>query len=181
MHHIFLRCGLRAFFFKCLAHSLVGERVDVGQFDHALRQQAQRPAGAFVGRRRAGQRDQVGLLRTIKLSLVEARSRAVGAQGRLQALLDKALTQSLDGGDTRVNGVRDARVRPAGPPSASSALSSIWACLRQRTSALPRDSKRSSSSRSSAVSVTRYFLGMAGLLPAAAPTTNKTLNPSLQL
>jgi hypothetical protein len=31
------------------------------------------------------------------------------------------------------------------------------------------------------VSVTRYFLGMAGLLPAAAPTTSKTLNPSLQL
>ena len=55
------------------------------------------------------------LLRTIKLSLVEARSRAVGAQGRRQALLDKALTQSLDGGDTRVKGVRDARVRPAGP------------------------------------------------------------------
>src|SRR4051794_17791225 len=115
MHHIFLRCGWRAFFFKCLAHSLVGERVDVGQFDHALRQQAQRPAGAFVGRRRAGQRDQVRLLRAVELALVEARSRAVGSQGRLQALLDKALTQALDGGDTRVKGVRDARVRPAGP------------------------------------------------------------------
>ena len=115
MHHIFLRCGWRAFFFKGLAHSLVGERVDVGQFDHALRQQAQRPAGAFVGRRRAGQRDQVRLLRAVELALVEARSRAVGSQGRLQALLDKALTQSLDGGDTRVKGVRDVRVRPAGP------------------------------------------------------------------
>jgi hypothetical protein len=115
MHHIFLRCGWRAFFFKCLAHGLVGERVDVGQFDHALGQKPQRPAGAFVGRRRAGQRDQVRLLRTIKLSLVEARSRAVGSQGRLQSLLDKALAQSLDGGDTRVKGVRDARVRPARP------------------------------------------------------------------
>src|SRR5215212_8857899 len=91
MHHIRLRCGWRAFFFERLAHSFVGERVDVGQ------------------------RDQVRLLRTIKLSLVEARSRAVGSQGRLQALLDKALTQSLDGGDTRVKGVRDALVRPARP------------------------------------------------------------------
>src|SRR3712207_7968169 len=57
-----------------------------------------------------------------------------------------------------------------GPSSASSAMSRIWACLRQRTSALPRASKLSSSSRSSPVSVTRYFLGMAGLLPAAPPT-----------
>jgi hypothetical protein len=80
MHHIFLRCGFRAFFFERLAHGLVGERVDVGQFDHALGQQAQRPAGAFVGRSRAGQRDQVRLLRTIKLSLVDPRAAAVGAQ-----------------------------------------------------------------------------------------------------
>ena len=122
MHHILLRCGWRAFFFKRLAYGLVGERVNVGQFDHALRQQAQRPAGAFVGRSRTGERDQVRLLRPIRLSLVEARSRAVGSQRRLQSLLDKAV-----------------------------------------------------------VSVTRYFLGMAGLLSAAAPTTRKTLNPSLQL
>ena len=53
------------------------------------------------------------LLGAVELALVEARSRAVGSQGRLQALLDKALTQSLDGGDTRVKGVRDALVRPA--------------------------------------------------------------------
>jgi hypothetical protein len=115
MHHIFLRCGWRAFFFKGLAHGLVGERVDIGQLDHVLGQKPQRPARLSVRRSRAGQRDQVRLLCTIKLSLVEARSRAVGSQGRLQALLDKALTQSLDGGDTRVKGVRDALVRPARP------------------------------------------------------------------
>jgi hypothetical protein len=57
----------------------------------------------------------VRLLGTIKLSLGEARSRAGGAQGRLQALLDTALTPSLEGGDPRVKGVRDALVRPARP------------------------------------------------------------------
>jgi hypothetical protein len=57
----------------------------------------------------------VRLLGTIKLSLVEARSRAVGSQGRLQALLDKALAQSLDGGDTRTEDLIR-RGPPLGPP-----------------------------------------------------------------
>src|SRR3954452_13612277 len=48
MHHIFLRCGWRAFFFKCLAHGLVGERVDIGQLDHVLGQKPQGPAGLSV-------------------------------------------------------------------------------------------------------------------------------------
>src|SRR5215213_5731608 len=61
----------------------------------------------------------------------------------------------------------------AGPSSASSALSRIWACLILRTSALPRASSRSSSSRSAGVSVTRYFLVMAGLLASASPLTKK--------
>src|SRR5215213_855006 len=61
----------------------------------------------------------------------------------------------------------------AGPSSVSSALSRIWACLILRTSALPRASSRSSSSRSAGVSVTRYFLVMAGLLAAASPLTKK--------
>ena len=43
-------------------------------------------------------------------------------------------------------------------------MSRIWACLILRTSALPRARSRSSSSRSSAVSVTRYFLVMTRLL-----------------
>jgi hypothetical protein len=80
MHHIFLRCGFRAFFFKGLAHGLVGERVDVGQFDHVLGQKPQRPARLSVGRSRAGQRDQVSLLRAIELALVDALATPVGAQ-----------------------------------------------------------------------------------------------------
>src|SRR3954464_15188167 len=65
----------------------------------------------------------------------------------------------------------------AGPSSVSSALSRIWACLTLRTSALPRASSRSSSSRSAGVSVTRYFLVMAGLLAAASPLTKKRQTP----
>ena len=53
------------------------------------------------------------LLRAVELALVEARSRAGGSQGRLQALLDKALAQALNGGDTCAEGLRDALVRPA--------------------------------------------------------------------
>ena len=55
------------------------------------------------------------LLSAVELAVVDARSRAGGAQGRLQALLDTALTPSLEGGDPRVKGVRDALVRPARP------------------------------------------------------------------
>src|SRR5215207_3550249 len=61
-----------------------------------------------------------------------------------------------------------------GPPSASSALSRIWACLILRTSALPRASSRSSSSRSSAVSVTRYFLVMTASWSASLLTRKRS-------
>src|SRR5215204_6208674 len=85
IHHIRLRCGLRAFFFERLAHGLVGERVDIGQIDHALSEQAQGPARLSVGRSRTGQRDQLSFLRTIELrtielTLVDARATPVGAQ-----------------------------------------------------------------------------------------------------
>src|SRR4051794_18923027 len=65
----------------------------------------------------------------------------------------------------------------AGPLSASSALSRIWACLILRTSALPRANSRSSSSRSARVRVTRYFLCMAGLRSRQAPTTRTYTHP----
>ena len=80
MHHIFLRCGWRAFFFKCLAHGLVGERVDVGQFDHVLGQKPQRPARLSVRGRCAGQRDQVSFLGAVELALVDALATPIGAQ-----------------------------------------------------------------------------------------------------
>ena len=57
----------------------------------------------------------MGLLRAVEFALVDARSRVVGSQGRLQALLDKALAHPLDGGDTCVEGLRDALIRPARP------------------------------------------------------------------
>jgi hypothetical protein len=57
----------------------------------------------------------VRLLCAIQFALIDARSRVVGSQSRLQALLDKALAQALDGGDTCAEGLRDALVRPAWP------------------------------------------------------------------
>jgi len=112
MHHIRLRCGWRAFFFERLAHGLVGERVHIGQLDHAPREQAQRPAGASVGRSRTGECDQVGFLGTIKLTLIEARPRAVGSQRRLESFLDKALPNALHGGAAHPHGLGDALIRP---------------------------------------------------------------------
>src|SRR5215207_2884227 len=113
MHHIRLRCGLRAFFFECLAHSLVGERVDIGQLDHMLGEKPQRPARPSLGRGLAGERDQLGFLGPIQLALIGVCPRAVGSQRRLQALLDKALAQPLDGGDACMEGLGDPLVRPA--------------------------------------------------------------------
>ncbi len=99
MHHIRLRCGLSAFFFKRLAHGLVGERVHIGEFDHAPGQEPQRPARASLWLSRTGERDQVSFLRAVELALIDAGPRAVSSQRRLQALLDKALAQPLNGGD----------------------------------------------------------------------------------
>ena len=89
------------------------ERVDIGQLNHALRQQAQRPAGASVGRSRAGQRDQVCLLRTIKLSLVDPLPTPVRAQGGGEALFDKAPAHTLDRRDPSLERLGHALVRPA--------------------------------------------------------------------
>src|SRR5919199_6909368 len=113
MHHIRLRCGWRAFFFKYLAHGLVGERVDVGQFDHAPGQKPQCPAGASFGRSRAGQRDQVRLLGTVELVLIDAFSTPVGAQGGGEPLLDKAPAHALDGRDPDLERLGNALIRPA--------------------------------------------------------------------
>jgi hypothetical protein len=127
----------------------------------------------------------VRLLGTIKLSLVEARSRAVGSQGRLQALLDKALTQSLDGGDTRVKGVRDALVRPARPAFGLIRLEQHLGVLETAHIRLAPGQQTVKllalrSGERHTILLGHGWLGMAGLLPAAAPTTNTTLNPSLQ-
>jgi hypothetical protein len=91
------------------------ERVDIGQLDHALGQQAQGPARIILGRSRAGQRNQVCLLRAIELTLVDPLSTPVGADRGGQPLLDKALTHAFHGCRPGLNGFGDARVAPGRP------------------------------------------------------------------
>ena len=64
------------------------------------------------GRRRAGQGNEVSLLRAVALPVVEALAAAVGAEGCRQALLDKAPPQALDGRDPGIESLRDALVAP---------------------------------------------------------------------
>jgi hypothetical protein len=78
-----------------------------------LGEKPQGPARPSLGRGLAGERDQVGFLGAIQLALIGARPRAVGSQRRLQALLDEALAQPLDGGNACMEGFGDALVRPA--------------------------------------------------------------------
>src|SRR3954447_19739547 len=80
----------QALFFERLAHRLVAEfRYDL-QLHHPFGQEPQRPALLALGRPRAGQRHQLGLLRTVQLARVNAWARP-GPQRRLQPLLNKAL------------------------------------------------------------------------------------------
>lgn len=65
--------------------------------------------------RRAGQRNQVGLLGAIELGPVLARARSVGAQRRRQALFDEALAQALDGRDADLERFGNASVAPSRP------------------------------------------------------------------
>src|SRR5215211_7329255 len=177
MHHIFLRCGWRAFLFERLAHGLVGERVDIGQFHHVLGQKPQRPARLSVGWSRAGERDQVSFLGAIELALVEALATPIGAQRGGKTLFDKALAHALDSRDPGLERLGDARVWPGWPTVGRIGLEQD---LSLRTSALPRASSRSSSSRPARVRVTRYFLVIAGLRSRQAPTI-RTYNPPHQL
>jgi hypothetical protein len=114
MHHIRLKCGLSAFFFERLAHRLVGQRVHIGEFDHAPGQQAQCPAPAPCRRGRTGERDEVGLLRAVELALVDALAAPVRVQRCREALFDKALADTLHGRDADIECLGDARVRPRG-------------------------------------------------------------------
>jgi hypothetical protein len=111
MHHIFLRCGLSSFFFERLAHRLVRECVDVLQLDHALGQQAQRPAPLAPGRPGAGQGEEMGFLLPVQLAPVEPWGRP-GQQRRRQPLLHEPLAHPLDRAHAHPHRRRDRRIDP---------------------------------------------------------------------
>ena len=113
MHHIRLRCGWRAFFFERLAHGLVGERVDIGQFHHVLGQKPQRPARLSVRGSGAGQRDQVSFLSAVELALINPLATPIRAQRCGEPLFDKALAHALHGRDPCSERLGNALVRPA--------------------------------------------------------------------
>jgi hypothetical protein len=79
----------------------VGEPVHVLQLDHALREQAQRPARLALRRAGASQRQQMRLLLAVQLARVEPRG-GLGQQRRREPLLDEPLPHPLDGTDAHL-------------------------------------------------------------------------------
>src|SRR6187549_2507991 len=99
MHHIFLRCGLSAFFSVCRTVSC--ESVSTccsSTMRPASRRSVQRPRSTGG----AGQRDQLGFLLAIELALVQPLADPVRAESGLQALQDEALPQALQGRDANI-------------------------------------------------------------------------------
>ena len=91
MHHCFFCHGLSRFF-QVLPHRLVGQRLHQSQLHHPVRQQPQIPVAVALGRRRAGQGDQVGFLQVVQLP-VPVRLDSV-LQRPLQPVLGKAPLQA---------------------------------------------------------------------------------------
>ena len=95
MTHWLLRCGLISFF-ECPAHRLVRDPVDVAQLHELARQQAQRPAGAALGGRGAGEGEQAGLRRVVEAGRLEPDGMLV-LHRALQALLAEAAADPVAG------------------------------------------------------------------------------------
>src|SRR6478609_2946995 len=111
MHHIRRKCGLSAFFFKRLAHRLVTEFRHDLQFHHPFGQQPQCPTPPALRRPRAGQSQQLRLLRAVHLACVNPWAR-LGPQRRLQPVLDKALPHPPNRAHTDPHGFGNSGIRP---------------------------------------------------------------------
>jgi len=114
MHHCSFCHGLISFFCERPPHRLVGDGLDHLQFHEPVGQQLHGPAGAAVGRAGAGQGDQAGLGGPVELPRAAGPALRLADQGGLEALLDEALADPLDGGDADLGGLGDAGVRPGG-------------------------------------------------------------------
>ena len=144
-------------------------------------QQAQRPAPALDGWSGAGQRNQLGLLLAIELALIKPLADPVRAESGLQALQDEALPQALHGRDANIQRRNDPLVRPCWAALGLVGLEQDLRMLELADIGLPRASSCSSSSRSAAVRVTRYFF-IARLLPVAnGPTGQQAIRSPLTL
>src|SRR3954453_4864379 len=111
MHHIRRKCGLSAFFFKRLAHRLVTEFRHDLQFHHPFGQEPQCPTPPALRRPRAGQSQQLRLLRAVQLARVNPWARP-GQQRRLQPVLDKALPHPPNRAHTDPHGFGNSGIRP---------------------------------------------------------------------
>src|SRR5262249_59498747 len=74
----------------------------------------QGPGGAAVGRLGAGQGDQPGLGPAVELTFAAGAVLLLAAQGCVQAALDEALADALDGAEAAIQGFGDAVVGPGG-------------------------------------------------------------------
>ncbi len=87
------------------------DAVDVLEFDQLVGEQAQAPALLALGRRTAGQRDEVRFLRAIEAALALEGGRLAAERG-LEALLNQALAHTPNGWQADIQRVGDRIVRP---------------------------------------------------------------------
>src|SRR6266540_2572723 len=102
-------------FFQRPPHRLVADRVHDRQRDQLVGQELHRPLVAARRRRRAGQSDEPGLGRPIAFALAAGPLLLLATQGVVQALLDEALADALDGSDADLDRLADALVGPGRP------------------------------------------------------------------
>lgn len=85
------------------------------ELNHLPGQEPQRPSRLPLGRRGAGQGNQMRFLLAVESGGIDPLATTIGAQRRHQALLDKAPPQALHGGKTNLQRLGNALVRPARP------------------------------------------------------------------
>src|SRR6266540_3659506 len=102
-------------FFQRPPHRLVADRVHDRQRDQLVGQELHRPLVAARRRRRAGQSDEPGLGRPIAFALAAGPLLLLATQGVVQALLDEALADALDGSYADLDRLADALVGPGRP------------------------------------------------------------------
>lgn len=101
-------------FFKHPADGLIADRLDHFQLHELVGQERQRPAGAAGRRGRAGQGNQAGFGSPVQLAqAARAVLRLVG-QGGVEAALDEALADALDGAVAAAQRLGDLGVLPGG-------------------------------------------------------------------
>ena len=107
---------MSVFFFERPPDRVVAGAIDNVQLHDRGFQQRQCPSLAPLRRRRAGQRDQLGLRGTVEDALSGGVGRVFAGQGSIEASLHQLLARAGDGVDAGIQRLGDPAVRGIAPP-----------------------------------------------------------------